>query len=84
MCSYFRAEQTSRAAAFITVLNVWWMARSNGVMRSDRLAEKTKRVAAFKTDCSWSCSWPEILKNRVAVVHLADNQCTNQGQQGLS
>ena len=27
-------------------------------MRSDRLAEKTKRAAAFKTDCSRSCSWP--------------------------
>ena len=23
-------------------------------------------------------------ENRVAVVHLADNQCTNQGQQGMS
>ena len=29
-------------------------------MHSDRLAEKTKHVAAFKTDCNWSCSWPEI------------------------
>jgi len=34
--------------------------RSNGIMHSDRLAEKTKHVAAFKTDCNWSCSWPEI------------------------
>jgi len=23
-------------------------------------------------------------ENRVAVVQLADNQCTNQGQQGMS
>jgi len=23
-------------------------------------------------------------KNRVAVVDIADNQCTNQGQQGVS
>jgi len=22
--------------------------------------------------------------NRVAIVHLADNQCTNQGQQGMT
>jgi len=22
-------------------------------------------------------------ENRVAVIHLADNQCTNQGQQGM-
>jgi len=29
-----------------------WSSRSNGVMPSDRLAEKTKRAAAFKTDCS--------------------------------
>jgi len=34
--------------------------RSNGVMHSDRLAEKTKRAAAFKADCNRSCSWPEI------------------------
>ena len=37
-----------------------WSSRSNGVMRSDRLAEKTKRAAAFKMDCSQSCSWPWI------------------------
>ena len=37
-----------------------WSSRSNGVMCSDRLAEKTKRAAAFKTDCSRSCSWPAI------------------------
>jgi len=29
---------------------------SNGVMRSDRLAEKTRRAAALNTDCSRSCS----------------------------
>jgi len=29
-------------------------------MRSDCLTEKTKWVAAFKMDCNWSCSWPEI------------------------
>ena len=25
-----------------------------------RLAEKIKRAAAFKTDCSWSCNWQGI------------------------
>jgi len=35
-----------------------WSSRSNGVMRSDRLAEKTKRAAASKTGCNQSCSWP--------------------------
>ena len=29
-----------------------WSSRSNGVMRSDRFAEKTKRPAAFKTDAA--------------------------------
>jgi len=60
-----------------------WSSRSNGVMRSDRLAEKTgggiqdglQLVLQLAGDSS---------ENRVAVVHLADNQCTNQGQQGMS
>ena len=48
-------------------------------MRSDRLAEKTKRAEAFKTDCSRTGRGRDTSENRVAVVHLADNQCTNQG-----
>jgi len=50
-------------------------------MRSDRLAEKTKLAAAFKTVLQLAGDTSE---NRVAVVHLADNQCMNQGQQGMS
>jgi len=34
--------------------------QSNGGMRSDRLAEKTKLAAAFKTVCNRSSSWPGI------------------------
>jgi len=49
--------------------------------RSDRLAEKTKRAAAFKTDLQLAGDTSE---NRVAVLHLADNQCTNQNQQGMT
>ena len=48
-----------------------WSSQSNGVMRYDRLAEKTKRAAAFKTDCSRSCSWPGI---PARTYHLAYHQ----------
>ena len=59
--------------------------RSNGDMRSDRLAEKTKRAAhSRQTAAGLAVGRGYHIENRVAVVHLADNQCTNQGQQGVS
>jgi len=54
-----RPERTSRNVTRAGTRNQW-SSRSNGVMRSDRLAEKPKRAAAVKTDCNRSCSWPEI------------------------
>ena len=39
-------------------------------MRSDRLAEKTRRAAAFNTDCSRSCSWHDIPARTELFVKL--------------
>jgi len=36
-----------------------WRSRRSGVMRSERLSEKTSRAAALRTDWSLSRRWPE-------------------------
>ena len=56
VCQNARSRNVTRSGT----LNQWSSRSNAGVMHSDRLAEKTKRAAAFKTDCSRSCSWPGI------------------------
>jgi len=54
-----------------------WSSRSNGVMRSASLRKRNGLQSVLQLARDTSENW-------VAVVHLADNQCTNQGQQGMS
>ena len=57
------------------------MAKSVQLFMQVFFCDNIARGAAFNTDYSRTCSWPDrdTNKKRVAVVHLGDRESANQG-----